>query len=224
MNPSNRSTSWLSGCAAGLIGDILVYAAAGLILSVALVHAPTPQYTLKGYLAAIYAAYLPTQLPIALGEMVITGLALQYVFRQRPEVLVELGVVDRKMTPPLNSLASMLFIFCFTIALLAVGVPALAGQKSPEAMSNPPAAAVPASETKSGFTGMDESVNEHVSEVAGLKVHEPYINLESQGDVWNAVLLFGGGIAGFILGRWWHLLFGGTKQSEKVVNQQPEIT
>ena len=70
---------------------------------------------------------------------------------------------------------------------------------------------------------MDEAVNEKMSENAGLKVHEPYINLESQGDVWNAVLLFGGGIAGFILGRRWHLLFGGKKPSA-CVNQRPETT
>ena len=70
---------------------------------------------------------------------------------------------------------------------------------------------------------MDESVNEKMSENAGLKVHEPYINLEGQGDVWNAVLLLGGAIAGFILGRRWHLLFGG-KQPSACVNQRPETT
>jgi cobalt/nickel transport system permease protein len=214
---------WLSGCAAGLVGDIMVYAASGLILSLALAHAPTPQYTLKGYLAAVYAAYLPTQLPIALGEMVITGLALHYAFKQRPEVLEELGVMDRKMKTPINGWAAMFLIFC-TMALLGLATPALAGQPGQEAISTSPGADVPASETKAGFTGMDESVNEHMSEVAGIKIRDPYINLESQGDVWNAVLLLGGGICGFIVGRWWHLLFGGTKQPEKMVSQQPETT
>ena len=59
-------------------------------------HSP---YTFKGYLLAIYAAYLPTQLPIAIGEMAITGLALQYTFKQSPEVLEELGVIPQKPRP-----------------------------------------------------------------------------------------------------------------------------
>jgi cobalt/nickel transport system permease protein len=217
---------WLAGGAAGLVGDILTYAAAGLILSVALVHAPTPQYSLKGYLAAIYAAYLPTQLPIALGEMALTGLALQYVFRQRPEVLEELGVVDRRMTRPSLGMTGLCLIFC-TLTLLALGVPAVADSKGLEA-ANPPAAAESTAaakeEPKSGFKGMDEAVNEHMSEAAGLKAHEPYINLEGQGDVWNAVLLIGGGTAGFIMGRWWHLLFGGKKPSTLSTDQQAGTT
>ena len=87
---------WLAGFAGGLIGDVMVYAASGLILALALAQAPTPQYSFNGYLAAIYAAYLPTQLPIAIGEMLITGLALQYAFKQRPEVLAELGVISER--------------------------------------------------------------------------------------------------------------------------------
>jgi cobalt/nickel transport system permease protein len=202
---------WLSGCVAGLLGDILVYAAAGLILAWTLVHAPTPQYTFKGYLVAIYAAYLPTQLPIALGEMVITGLALQYIFKQRPEVLEELGVINQKTAGPMNGLTALLMIFCLAGLLLGMGIPALA-EMGPQAIAQPSAPYVLASETTSGFTGMDEAVNENMSKMAGLKVHEPYLNLESQGDVWNLTLLFGGGIAGFILGRWWHLLFSPNKQ------------
>ena len=55
---------------------------------------------------------------------------------------------------------------------------------------------------------MDEKVNEAMAEAAGAKPHDPYINLEDKGDVWNAMLLAGGGLAGFIIGRSWHLLFG----------------
>jgi cobalt/nickel transport system permease protein len=143
---------WLSGGAAGLIGDIMTYVAAGLILAGTLSHAPNPQYSFKGYLMAIYAAYIPTQLPIAIGEMVLTGLALQYAFRQRPEVLQELGVVGRKMAPSFG-LTSLLLIF-LTVTVLAFSVPALAAPQALEA-TNPPAAAS-AGEAKAGFTGMDE--------------------------------------------------------------------
>ena len=208
------------------MGDVLTYAASGLILSVALVHAPTPQYTLKGYLAAVYAAYLPTQLPIALGEMVLTGLALQYAFRQRPEVLEDLGVVDRRVPRPNLGLTA-----AFS-GLLHRGPPRRerprpgrpeesGGRQAPRDAASTAAAEA---ETKSGFTGMDEAVNEKMSEDAGLKVHEPYINLEGQGDVWNLTLLAAAAIAGFILGRWWHLLFGGRIGRPDTVSGEPGTT
>ena len=80
---------WAVGRAGGLVGDLLVYAGAGFILAGALVQGPTPQFSFGGYLAAIYAAYLPTQIPIAIGEMVLTGAALHYAFLKRPEVLAD---------------------------------------------------------------------------------------------------------------------------------------
>jgi cobalt/nickel transport system permease protein len=212
---------WLSGGAGGLIGDIMTYVASGFILALTLAQAPNPQYSFNGYLTAIYAAYVPTQLPIAIAEMALTGLALHYAFRQRPEVLQELGVVGRRMTPNFG-LTSLLLIF-FTVTILAVSVPALAAPQGPEA-TNPPAAAEPAEEPKAAFSGMDESVNEKMSEEAGLKPQEPYINLESMGDLWNAALLLGGGIAGFLLGRNWHILFGNKKQPAEASNQQLETT
>jgi cobalt/nickel transport system permease protein len=215
---------WLSGGAAGLVGDVMTYAAAGFMLSMALVNAPTPQYSFSGYLAAIYTAYVPTQLPIALGEMLLTGLALHYVFQQRPEVLEDLGVLGPGLTLPSIGLTGLLLVV-YTVALLAVGTPALAGPKSPEALSNPSQAAESAGETKkeeSKITGMDEAVNEKMSEEAGLKPQEPYINLESMGDLWNTALMLAGGVAGFIIGRWWHLLFGGRKPAAIGVNQRSE--
>jgi cobalt/nickel transport system permease protein len=82
----------VAGAAGGLIGDIAVYGFSGLALAVALTSAPNAQYGFGAYLSLIYAAYAPTQIPIAVGEMLITGLALQHAFRQRPEVLAELRV------------------------------------------------------------------------------------------------------------------------------------
>ena len=76
-----------AGCAAGLLGDIATYALSGMVLATALSTAPHPQYDFTSYLAVIYAAYAPTQIPIAIGEMLLTGLALRHALRQRPEVL-----------------------------------------------------------------------------------------------------------------------------------------
>lgn len=82
---------WAAGFAGGLVGDIAVYAASGGILANTLANAPNPKFSFQGYLTAIYLAYLPTQLPVAVGEMLLTGLALHYAYQQRQEVLRELG-------------------------------------------------------------------------------------------------------------------------------------
>jgi cobalt/nickel transport system permease protein len=82
----------VAGCAGGLLGDIATYAVSGVVLATALSGAPHPQYDFATYLTVIFAAYAPTQLPIAIGEMLITGLALRHALRQRPEVLEDLNV------------------------------------------------------------------------------------------------------------------------------------
>ena len=63
------------------------------------------------------------------------------------------------------------------------------------------------------MTGMDEAVNERLAEDAGLNVRDPYLNIETMGDLWNMMLLLGGGICGFIIGRWWHILWGRPKEA-----------
>lgn len=190
---------------AGLLGDLLTYLISGSILGGHLAFfAPQPQYSFAGYLAVIMAAYLPVQLPIALGEMVVTGIAVRSIGRQRPEVLEALRVVSR------GALA-MVLMLGMAVAMLSLSGPASEARAS---------SVVPATEEgnsrggKPGaYTGMDEKVNEAMAEAAGAKPRDPYINLEEKGDVWNAMLLAGGGIAGFIIGRGWHLLFGRTREA-----------
>lgn len=84
----------LAGALGGLIGDIMAYVLAGLSLSAVLSIAPHPQFSFTGYLIAIYAAYLPIQGPIALGEMFLTGFILKYIYDHRPEILESLKVVS----------------------------------------------------------------------------------------------------------------------------------
>jgi cobalt/nickel transport system permease protein len=199
---------WAAGFAGGLIGDVMVYVASGLILGTTLAHAPTPQYSLVGYLTAIYAAYLPTQLPIAVGEMLITGMALQYAYNQRPEVLVELKIIRPEKAPgPQNPLAVILVPVMMVWSLWAppVGFSANEAKQAPEAVVT---SAADASQPAGKFTGMDEAVNEKLAEAAGRPPRDPYINTEEMGDLWNLLLLSAGGICGFILGRWWHLIWG----------------
>lgn len=180
----------------GLMGDVLTYLISGCILGghLALV-APQPQYSFAGYLAVILAAYLPVQGPIALAEMVVTGIAVRSISRQRPEVLEALGVVSR---------ATVVLLLVLGMTAGFAGLPSEARAAGPAAVETEGAskAAKPGS-----YTGMDEKVNEAMAESAGAKPHDPYINLEDKGDIWNTMLLAGGGLAGFIIGRWWHLLF-----------------
>jgi hypothetical protein len=67
--------------------------------------APHPQYDFASYLIVIYSAYAPTQIPIAIGEMLITGLALRHALRQRPEVLEDLNVWQSYATTERGSVA-----------------------------------------------------------------------------------------------------------------------
>ena len=60
---------------AACLATSATYAVSGIVLATALATAPHPQYDFVTYLTVIYAAYAPTQLPIAIGEMLITGLA-----------------------------------------------------------------------------------------------------------------------------------------------------
>lgn len=193
---------WLAGALGGLIGDVVTYLVAGLSLSAALINAPTPKFTFAGYLAAIYTAYLPIQSPIAIGEMLITGLALHYIYRQRPGILASLKVIDGGKSALLIVLALLLFG--------GLALP-LAAQTS-----------VPAAAESVGMPGMDEAVNERMAEDAGRAPRDPYLNTEAMGDVWNLILLGAGAVCGFIIGRWWHLLFGGRKTEGREEPAPPE--
>ena len=199
---------WAAGFAGGLIGDVMVYVASGLILGTTLAQAPNPQYSLAGYLIAIYSAYVPTQLPIAIGEMVVTGLALQYAYRQRPEVLQELGIIKTQGNSKNKKFINVLLITAFGGLLFFPGPVVEAAneeQISNESDSHTHNTNV-AQPVK--FTGMDEAVNEKLAEAAGRPARDPYIDTESMGDLWNLLLLSAGGICGFVVGRWWHLLWG----------------
>ena len=208
---------WAAGLAGGLIGDVMVYLASGLILATTLSQAPDPQYSLTGYLLVIYTAYVPTQMPIAIGEMVVTGLALHYAYKQRPDVLETLGVIRK---PTLNSRGfknMALFLILLTGWLLIPDRPAaIAGEQSQVTAPTMSKRVTSTVQTGPSFTGMDEAVNETLAEAAGRPAREPYIDTEAMGDLWNLLLLSAGGVCGFVVGRWWHLLWGRPPKTENL--------
>jgi len=198
---------WAAGMAGGLIGDIMVYAASGMILGTTLATAPNPQYSLGGYLLVIYAAYLPTQLPIALAEMLITGLALHHAARQRPEVLNALGIVTADVRDQFNH--AMLVALVVTGSVFLLTRP-LHAQPADEPS---PAIARQSEGAPQAFAGMDEAVNEDLAAKAGRPPRDPFIDTESMGDLWNLLLLGAGAVCGFVLGRGWHLLWAKPNRS-----------
>jgi cobalt/nickel transport system permease protein len=193
---------WAAGFLAGLIGDVMVYVASGLILGTTLASAPNPQYSLGGYLLVIYSAYLPTQLPIAIGEALVTGLALHYAGKQRPEILASLGILTRKEV----RFSSQLMILSAMIFVWGAGYVTVSEAATPAVVESVVEQSTPDSAPQ--FSGMDEAVNEMLAEKAGRPPHEPYLNMEDKGDLSNFLLLLAGGICGFTLGRYWHLLWG----------------
>jgi cobalt/nickel transport system permease protein len=187
-----------AGFLGGLLGDVMVYVAAGLILGTTLSNGPSPQFSFGGYLSAIYLAYFPTQGPIAFSEMLLTGFFLHYVYCQRPEVLEDLSVISprkiglgKSSVLPIAILACGITYFLVSPIMAEEGLPIETEQVKEE----------------TGFSGMDEAVNERLAEEAGRPAQDPYLNTESMGDIWNALLLIAGGSCGFILGRGWDKVF-----------------
>lgn len=205
---------WAAGFAAGFIGNIMVYMAAGMILGTTLAFGPNPQYSLTGYLSAIYTAYVPTQLPIAVGEMFVTGLALHYAFKQRPEVLDELGVIKTDRVVSKAATSAMIILTALGLSFFVLTQRSLAEEnlKNEKISTTTSTLAVEEEPEEEGlFSGMDEAVNERFAEESGLPPRDPYINLEAMGDLWNMMMMLAGGVCGFIIGRWWHLLWGHPK-------------
>ncbi|MFO7717104.1 MAG: energy-coupling factor ABC transporter permease [Desulfohalobium sp.] len=200
---------WAAGMAGGLTGNIMVYASSGFILGIALFGAPEPRYSFEGYLLVIYTAYLPTQLPISVGEMFLTGLALHYANKQRPDVLGDLGVTDRRNDSGFRARLSVLLILLLFLGLGKEAGVVWCRERPLNAMASVHNGY--ASSQAPRFSGLDEAVNEQLAEEARLKVREPYIDTESWQDLWNLLLLVGGGVCGFVIGRWWHILWGRRK-------------
>lgn len=195
---------WLAGGLGGLLGDLSVYAASATILGSTLSQSPHAQYGFPEYLSVIAAAYLPTQLPIAFGEMVVTGAALHYAHRQRPDVLASLGVVSRPSgASPRNGAATVAWIVAAGLLAVCGDVSVSQAREGGAAVSPDPAGA-----EQGAFAGMDEAVNERLAADAGRPARDPFIDTEAMGDLWNLLLLAAGGCCGFIVGRWWHLLWG----------------
>jgi len=199
---------WWAGALGGLLGDIMTYMVSGLLLDVALLNAPHPRYSFTEYLMTIYGAYLPTQGPIALVEMVVTGFAMNAIYQQRPEVLETLRVVKPAKLAPAAITTLLVLPLCLVLAAFALS-PAHAAPKA-------------VTVTQAPVTGMDEAVNEHMAQDAGLSPKSSGFDIERMGDLWNTLLLLAGGTAGFLLGRNWDKLFAKAPRHTSAITATPQ--
>lgn len=78
-----------SGFVAGLIGDLSIYIGTSTQLALA-IHGTHP---FGEVFTAIFAAFIPTQWPLAILEGIFTGLVLKYIAEHRPDILIMLHVL-----------------------------------------------------------------------------------------------------------------------------------
>ena len=184
----------------GLVGDVLTYAMNIVILGAHFAYvAPHPQYSFLGYAKALALAYLPVQGPLAVGEMFVTGYAIKSIYEQRPEVLDSLGVTGKRV------LAAAALVLAIAMSTLSGSAAAAVTVPVPVTAAPAPAVVSKAAETYGALDDMTDGM----AQKAGSPSRDPYLNLEKYPDIWSSVLMLGGLIVGFILGRRWHLLFGG---------------
>jgi len=90
---------------------------------------------------------------------------------------------------------------CVAAAVVVFSTPCVLAQSAGDASAS--------SQNRSArFPGMDQSVNVDLADKAGIPARKPYINVEEWGDLWNLMLLLGGGVCGFVVGRHWDQIWG----------------
>ncbi|PKM81089.1 MAG: energy-coupling factor ABC transporter permease [Firmicutes bacterium HGW-Firmicutes-14] len=83
---------WLAACLAGIIGDLAVYLTTTLEL--ALGKPDIQGVSLAESFFGFLALFMPTQLPLALLEGLVTGGMVSYIAKVRPDILKTLGVLE----------------------------------------------------------------------------------------------------------------------------------
>lgn len=82
---------WTGGALAGVVGDLVTYAGTALTMSLAL-HGDRSIFDVW---AAIFLAFMPTQVPLAILEAIVTAGMLNFITNRRPDVARRLGLLGR---------------------------------------------------------------------------------------------------------------------------------
>ncbi len=81
---------WAAGAAAGAIADLATYGGTALTMALAL-HGDRSIFDVW---AAIFLAFMPTQIPLAILEAALTAGMLNFVTSRRPDIAKRLGLVS----------------------------------------------------------------------------------------------------------------------------------
>ncbi len=90
---------WVGGALAGIVGDLMTYAGTALTMALAL-HGD------KGIAevwTAVFLAFMPTQVPLAVLEAVFTAGMLNFVSSRRPDIAERLGLLARGAGEAINA-------------------------------------------------------------------------------------------------------------------------
>lgn len=167
-----------SAFAAGFFADIATYAATAASLAMAL-HGGTPIGTAW---LTIALAFVPTQLPLAILEGIVTAGVITFIQERRPDILASLGLSVGK---PVKAIAARWWALSGTILLGALVIISLL--------------------ISSSWEGVDVAVVGQHAERLGAIVRQPVINL--QGDLLLFVFAMAGTAGGFVMGYLWRGFF-----------------
>jgi cobalt/nickel transport system permease protein len=136
----------------------------------------------------ILIAFIPTQIPLGVLEGAITAGVISLLYKRRPDLLVNMGVVKQtggdKSTPGRGRMLCLI-VLCL-ILCCSPFTAAYAAEK---------------------WQGVDESVVGQVAKEHGREARKPLINTD-QGDLLLFVFLLAGAAGGFVAGYCWRDLMG----------------
>ena len=208
MRRGGRSLFW-AGFAAGLIGDLAVYLTTATELALGLF--PADQVVQRT--AVIFLAFMPTQLPLALLEGILTGGILRSLAELRPDVAERLRLVAPGAHP--ITAAGALYVPEATARVIRPplhhrarswwrGAAARTKLVALAAMSVAAAVAVWAvvwavAVSAGNWVGIDKGIMERVAAEQGRAARSPFINTDV-GDLLLYVFFFGALLAGGAMG------------------------
>jgi cobalt/nickel transport system permease protein len=200
---------WISAAAAGAVADLATYGATALTLGLAL-HGDQPWLPVVG---TIFAAFMPTQIPLAILEAVITAGMVNFIVSRRPDIAINLGLTTGDQSAALGpaaigdvhrSLPNRILSHWPWLAALALPVWVIAS-----ALSNSKA-----------WEGVDVSVIGEYASKAGRAAATPLINI--QGDLLLFSFAIAGVIGGFIAGYYWRGIFDRRKREQAMPASESE--
>lgn len=83
---------WAGAAAAGVVGDLATYGGTALTLALAL-HGDQPIWNV---FIVVFGAFMPTQIPLAALEAVLTAGMLNFMMGRRPDIVKRLGVMSAR--------------------------------------------------------------------------------------------------------------------------------